>query len=91
MVEEISMEKCKNRIVVSVMAAIMLMVCVSCAANGVDEEPEGQSRENVSRDDGASNMQGDDIEPEDDNPFDHGEFPETARFTLRRILLMGKA
>lgn len=68
------MEKWKNRVLVSVLAAIILTGCMGCSANGVDKKTEGQSQENVSRDDGASNMQGGGIE-DDDDPFERGEFP----------------
>ena len=79
------MEKWKNRVVVSVLVAIMLASCVGCTTNGVDKEAEGQSQENVSqenvsRDDGAGNMQGNGIEAEENNSFEHGEYPEPVLF-----------
>lgn len=75
------MKNWENRILALMVVAVMLAGCVGCAKNGADKETKGQpqedvSQENASRDDGESDMQGDGIEAENEDPFGRGEFPE---------------
>lgn len=80
------MKKWEKKILALMAVTVMLAGCVGCATNGADKGTEGQpqedvsqedaSQENASRDDGESDMQGDSIEAENEDPFGRGEFPE---------------